>query len=103
MLDDHHAFALAHQTSDIRVERNSRNARHGNRRAVGELPALGERDADQSVGDHRILEERFVEVAHAKEHQRIRVAVLHFNELAHRRSEERLIAEVGRFGGCVGH
>ena len=87
LLGDHDGLAESHEAGDVLVERDHRNAGHRNRIAVLELSALRERDADQAVGLGGVVEERLVEVTHAKQDERLGVPALHLDELTHRRRE----------------
>ena len=99
LLDHHDRFAEAHETRDVLVERHEGDARHRNGVPVGVLAALRERDADQAVGEHGVLEERFVEVPHAEEDERVRVAGLDLEKLPHgRRKAGELIRIVSGHG-----
>ncbi len=102
LLGNHDALAHAHEARDVLVERDHRNARHRNRLLVEGLAALGERDPDQSIGLHGVVEERFVEVAHSVENERIGILALDFDKLTQRRRHEAFVWEArGEFADGV--
>ena len=84
LLADRHRLALAHQAREIVVDALHRNARHRDRRPGG-LSARGQRDVEQLRSLARILEEKFVEVAHPIEQQRVRMLGLQAEVLLHHR------------------
>ena len=58
------------------------------------LAALGQHDAERARGGLRIVEEQFVEIAHAIEQQAVRIGRLDLDELLHHRRDA--AALVGR-------
>ena len=77
------AEAAADQAGEIGFGRVLRYAAHRDGRAVV-LAALGQRDVERGGGGFGVGEEQFVEVAHAEEHQRIRMRRLGGEPLRHR-------------------
>ncbi len=96
LLAERDAEALAHQAGDVARRRVVGHAAHRDGLAVLVLGARGEGDLERSRGDHGVVEEQLVEVAHAEEHERVRVLGLHPVVLLHRRG---LLERGGRHGG----
>ena len=76
--------------AEIAFDRVIRHAGHRNRRA-GRRAALRQRDVEQARGLARVVVEQLVEIAHAKEQQRVRILRLGGEVLAHQR---RVLGEV---------
>ena len=86
LLAERDLVAEGEELGDVAVRRVVRDAAH--RVLVGiALVAAGERDRERPGGDDRILAEELVEIAEAKEEQRIGVARLGFLVLPHHRRE----------------
>jgi len=91
LLADHHRFAKLDQARQIALGGVERNAGHGYRRAR-RLTARSQGDVEQRSGLLGIVVEQLIEVAHAVEHQLIRMLALELPVLLHH----------GRMGGEVG-
>ncbi len=91
LLADHHRLAKLHQPRQITLGGMERNACHRDRRAR-RLPACGQGDVEQRGGFLGIVVEQLIEVAHAVEHQLVRMLALESPILLHHR----------RMGGKVG-
>ena len=87
--------ALPHQPGDVAGGGVVGHAAHRDRLALLVLRARGEGDLERARGDHGVVEEQLVEVAHAEEHERVRVLGLHPVVLLHRRG----LLECGRRHG----
>ena len=83
LLGHRDAEAAADQTGEIGLGGMLRHAAHRHRRAVV-LAALGQRDIERGGGGFGVSEEQLVEVAHAKEHQGVRMRLLGGEPLRHR-------------------
>ena len=79
---DRDRFAELDQARQIAFERDHRHAGHAHRHA-GRLPTCRERDADQARGLVGVVVEQLVKIAHAVEHQHVRVLGLDRQVLAH--------------------
>jgi len=95
LLAQRHPKALPHQARDVAGGRVVRHPAHRDGLAVLVLRARGERDLERARGDHGVLEEHLVKVAHAEEHERVRMLGLHPVVLLHRRG----LLECGRRHG----
>jgi len=84
LLTDHHRLAELDQLGQVAFQRMERNPAHGDGLA-GRLTAGGQGDIQQFRGLFRIFVEDLVEVAHAVEHQLVRVLVLQLPVLLHHR------------------
>ena len=84
LLTDHHRLAQLHQLDQVAFQRVIRNPTHRNR-LPRRLPARGQGDVQQLGGLLRVFIEDLVEVAHAIEHQLIRVLVFQAPVLLHHR------------------
>ena len=84
LFTDGHGLAELHQFGEIVVQLVIGHARHGDGLA-GRLAALGQGDVQQARRLAGVVVEEFVEIAHAVEHQHIRVLGLHAQVLAHDR------------------
>ncbi len=97
LLADRHLEAGPDQLGEIGFGGVHGHARHGNGGPrVG--PARREGDPKRLGRLGRVLEEQLVEVAHAEEHQRVRLAGLGLEELGHHR---RSVGGYGQGGGGV--
>ncbi len=83
LLAEGHPEALADEAGDVGGGGVVGDPAHGDRVAVPVLRSGGERDLESLRGDHRVLEEHLVEVAHAEEEERVRVLRLHAVVLLH--------------------
>ena len=81
---DRDRFAELDKAGQIAFRRVVGHAGHRNRR-TGRGAALGQGDVEQACGLARIVIEQLVEIAHAEEHQDIRMFLLCREELAHQR------------------
>ena len=95
LLGDGDAEAAADQAREVGFGRMLRHAAHRDRRAVV-LAALGQRDVERGGGGFRVGEEQLVEVAHAEEHQRIRMRLLGGEPLRHGRRGAGGVQRCGR-------
>ncbi|MCY1421320.1 hypothetical protein D9M71_369710 [compost metagenome] len=84
LLADHHRFAKLHQFCQVTLGGVVRNPAHRNRLA-SRLPAGRQGDVQQLGGLLRVFIEDLVEVAHAVEHQLVRVLVFQAPVLLHHR------------------
>jgi len=84
LLTDHHRLAQLDQLDQVAFQRVIRNPTHRNR-LPRRLPARGQGDVQQLGGLLRVFVEDLVEVAHAIEHQLIRVLVFQAPVLLHHR------------------
>ncbi|MNH97874.1 hypothetical protein D3C73_505810 [compost metagenome] len=84
LLADHHRFAKLHQFCQVTLSGVVRNPAHRNR-LPRRLPAGGQGDVQQLGGLLRVFIEDLVEVAHAVEHQLVRVLVFQAPVLLHHR------------------
>ena len=84
LLADHHRLAQLHQFDEVAFQRVVRNPTHRNRLPC-RLPARGQGDVQQFGRLLRVFIEDLVEVAHAIEHQLIRVLVFQAPVLLHHR------------------
>ncbi|MNZ79309.1 hypothetical protein D3C78_979100 [compost metagenome] len=96
LLADHHRFAEFDQLGQVAFQRMEWNPAHGDGLA-GRLSARGQGDVQQFCGFFRIFVEDLVEVAHAVEHQLVRVLVLQLPVLLHHRGV------CGEIGNCFIH
>src|SRR5262249_6908960 len=94
LLADGHGLAELHQLGEVVVELVVGHARHGDGRAAGGA-ALGERDVHEPRGLARVIVEELVEVAHAVDHQDVRVLGLDAQVLAH---DRRVLGEAVVYG-----
>ena len=85
LLANHHRLAELDQFRQVTFRRVVRNPTHRNR-LTRRLPARGQGDVQQLGGFLRIFVEDLVEIAHAIEHQLIRVLILQAPVLLHHRS-----------------
>ncbi len=83
LLAEGHPETLPDEAGDVGGGGVVRDPAHRDRVAVLVLRAGGERDLERLRGDHRVLEEHLVEVAHPEEQQRVRVLRLHAVVLLH--------------------
>ncbi|MNJ29443.1 hypothetical protein D3C77_240100 [compost metagenome] len=81
---DHHRFAQLHQLGQVALGRMEGDTAHGNRLAR-RLAAGGQGDVQEFGGLLRVFVEDLVEVAHAVEHQLVRVLVFQLPVLLHHR------------------
>ncbi|KAF1028212.1 MAG: hypothetical protein GAK37_02279 [Pseudomonas sp.] len=93
LLANHHRFAQLDQLGQVALQRVVRNSAHRDR-LPGRLPTRRQGDVQQLGGLLRVLIEDLVEVAHAVEHQLIRVLVLEAPVLLHHRGMGRQIGSV---------
>ncbi len=84
LLADRHRLAELDQLRQIPFDRMERHARHRNR-CAGRRAALSQRDVEQTRGFARVVVEQLVEIAHAEEHQGVRIVRLRGEVLAHQR------------------
>ncbi len=84
LLADGDLEALANQLGNVVVGGVIGHAAHGNGSALF-FVARGERDLQLARGDHRIFEEKFVEVTQAEEEERIGMLFLDRGILPHQR------------------
>jgi hypothetical protein len=82
LLADCHRLAVLDQACEVAFHRMEGNAGHHHRLA-GRLAAAGQRDVQQVRGFFGVGEEQLVEVAHAVEHERVRVFRLDGQVLGH--------------------
>ena len=92
LLADRDRLAELDQPREIAFRRVIGNARHRNRRACRSA-ALGQRQIEQPRRLARIVVKKFIEIAHAEEHQRVRILRLGGEVLAHQGC---VLGEVGR-------
>ncbi len=90
LLGDHRRLAQLDQPRQVLLDRMVRHPGHHHRRA-GRFAALGQGDVEQARGLARVLVKQLVEVAHAEQHQRIRVLRLDRQVLLHQRRVPREI------------
>jgi hypothetical protein len=88
LLADRNAMAERDQPLQVIVGALDRHPAHADVFAVM-LAAFGEHDAERAAGDFRVLEEHFVEIAHAIEQQAVRVGGLDLEILRHHRRQFR--------------
>ncbi|MCY1433951.1 hypothetical protein D9M71_499930 [compost metagenome] len=81
---NHHRLAQFHQLGQVALGRMEGDTAHGNRLAR-RLAAGGQGDVEEFGGFLRIFVEDLVEVAHAVEHQLVRVLVFQLPVLLHHR------------------
>ena len=93
---DRDRLAELHESREIRLDRVEGHARHPDRLARRGT-ALRERDVEQARGAFGVLEEEFVEVAHAVEQQLVRMLRLDPEVLGHHRGV--LFQRAARAGG----
>ena len=94
--------AAADQLSQIGFRRMDRHAAHGDRFAAM-ATALGQRNTQGLRRLDRIVEEQLVEVAHAKEHQRVGLARFGVKILRHHRGGVGMDLGRGNHGGRSVH
>ena len=88
LLADRHPVALPDQPLQVVVGAHHRHAAH--RDVLAEmLAALGQHDAERGRGNHRVLEEQLVEVAHPVPQDAVRIGGLDLEILRHRRRRAR--------------
>ena len=90
LLADGDPKAAADQPLQIGLGVVDRHAAHGDVLAALLAPA-GQRDVERFGGDHGIVEEQLVEIAHSVEQQRVRVLRLERAILAHHRRARRVV------------
>ncbi len=78
------AEPAADQAREIRLSRVLRHTAHRHRGSIV-LAAVGQRDVERGGSRFRVGEEQLVEVAHAEEHERVRMRLLGGEPLRHRR------------------
>ena len=81
--------SLFHQPRDVAVHGVKRHAAHRNAAAVGVFRPRGQRQLEGPGRDERVFVEHLVEVAHAKEQNRVAMLLLGVEILAHRRRHGR--------------
>ena len=84
LLADGDLEALLEEALHVRARGVVRHARHRDL-VVRALVARGERQVERARGHDGVLEEELVEVAHAKEQERVRMRRLRVEVLAHHR------------------
>ena len=85
LVADGHMVALRDEAADVAVRRMVGDARHGD--GVGLLRPRGEHEVELTRGEHRVVKEELVEVAHAEEEDGVRVGRLCLGMLAHGRRQ----------------